>query len=262
MPPKGFLSAIFLFAVMTATAATPKESRLFDILHNRGISVLRPIASQGGLHAWAAESDGRPIAIYQAPDGEHVVIGTMLDMAGRETSKAEVIAAVRVALSQALTEKLAGTTWIADGRTDAPRIVYVFTDLNCESCFKFWLDARPWVDSGKVQLRHILVGLRGVESAGRVAGVLTAADPSSTFLRQMDECAMRAVRPHLPWTFHCEMPAAAATEVVQHQIEANMRVLRQFGFNELPALVWIDGHNKLRRQIGVPEDTLMGIFED
>jgi hypothetical protein len=44
-------------------------------------------------------------------------------------------------------------------------------------------------------------------------------------------------------------------------MDGNMRVLRQFGFNQLPALVWIDQHGELRKQIGVPEDTLMSIFE-
>ncbi|MCM3606153.1 MULTISPECIES: thiol:disulfide interchange protein DsbG [Cupriavidus] len=261
MPRKGFLPTILLSALMTATAATPEESRLFDVLRKQGVAVLGPIAAQGGLNAWAAESDGRPIAIYQAPDRKHVVIGTMLDMAGREAGKSDVVAAVRVSLSNAVMEQLASTTWIGEGRADAPRIVYVFTDLNCESCFKFWLDARPWVDSGKVRLRHILVGLRGPESAGRAAEVLTAADPSSVFLKRVDECAMKAAHPHLPWAFRCEMPTASATEVVQHQMDGNMRVLRQFGFNQLPALVWIDQHGELRKQIGVPEDTLMSIFE-
>ena len=99
---KGFLPAILLFALMTATAATPDESPLFGVLRKRGVSVLGPIAAQGGLNAWAAESDGRPIAIYLAPDGRHIVIGTMLDMAGREASKSEVVAAVRNSLSTAV----------------------------------------------------------------------------------------------------------------------------------------------------------------
>jgi hypothetical protein len=49
--------------------------------------------------------------------------------------------------------------------------------------------------------------------------------------------------------------------VVQDQIDQNMRVLRKFGFNQLPALVWTDQHGELRKQIGVPEDTLANIFE-
>jgi hypothetical protein len=58
-------------------------------------------------------------------------------------------------------EQLASTTWIGEGRADAPRIVYVFTDLNCESCFKFWLDARPWVDSGRCDSGISLSGCAG-----------------------------------------------------------------------------------------------------
>ncbi|QWE96777.1 hypothetical protein [Cupriavidus sp. EM10] len=69
MPRKGFLPTILLSALMTATAATPEESRLFDVLRKQGVAVLGPIAAQGGLNAWAAESDGRPIAIYQAQTG-------------------------------------------------------------------------------------------------------------------------------------------------------------------------------------------------
>ncbi len=261
MTRSGFLPAILLSAVMIATAATTEEVRLFEVLRKQGVTVLGPISAQGGLNAWAAESNGRPMTVYRAPDEKHVVIGTMLDMAGREASKAEVVAAVRVSLSKAVIEQLASTAWIGDGKADAPRIVYVFTDLNCESCFKFWLDARPWVDSGKVQLRHILVGLRGPESAGRAAAVLAAADPPSVFLKRVDACAIVAARPHLPWAFHCELPVTLAAEVVQHQIDHNMRVLSKFGFNELPALVWTDEHGELRKQIGVPEDTLASIFE-
>ena len=47
----------------------------------------------------------------------------------------------------------------ADGRADAPRKVYVFLDANCVYCAEFWADARPWVDSGKVQLRYVMVAV-------------------------------------------------------------------------------------------------------
>ena len=60
-------------------------------------------------------------------------------------------------------------TWIADGRDDAPRKVYVFMDANCKYCTKFWSDARPWVDSGKVQLRHVMVAVIAPTSAGKAA---------------------------------------------------------------------------------------------
>ena len=35
-------------------------------------------------------------------------------------------------------EALEHSRWIADGRDDAPRTVYVFLDVNCKYCTKFW----------------------------------------------------------------------------------------------------------------------------
>ena len=52
-------------------------------------------------------------------------------------------------------------------KKDAPGTVYVFTDPNCPYCSKFWADARPWVDSGAVVLRHVMVGILTPTSAGR-----------------------------------------------------------------------------------------------
>jgi thiol:disulfide interchange protein DsbG len=45
---------------------------------------------------------------------------------------------------------LQNSSWIADGSIGARRVVYVFTDPNCPYCNKFWAEARPWVQAGKV----------------------------------------------------------------------------------------------------------------
>ena len=71
------------------------------------------------------------------------------------------------------------STWIADGNADAPRIIYMFSDPNCPYCNMFWKQARPWVESGKVQLRHIMVGMLRADSAGKSAALLSAKDPQA-----------------------------------------------------------------------------------
>jgi len=75
-------------------------------------------------------------------------------------------------------DDLGRSHWIADGRDDAPRKIYVFMDANCKYCTKFWSDARPWVDSGKVQLRHIMVAVIAPTSAGKAATLMTDRDPA------------------------------------------------------------------------------------
>ena len=80
-------------------------------------------------------------------------------------------------------DELAHTKWIADGRDDAPRKVYVFMDANCGYCTKFWAEARPWVDSGKVQLRYIMVAVIAPTSGRKAAAVMTDPDPARRLAR-------------------------------------------------------------------------------
>ncbi len=57
-------------------------------------------------------------------------------------------------------------SWILDGKKDAPVVLYVFADPFCPYCKQFWQQARPWVESGKVQLRTLLVGVIKPEKPG------------------------------------------------------------------------------------------------
>ena len=63
-------------------------------------------------------------------------------------------------------QRMEQSHWLLDGKKDAPVIVYVFADPFCPYCKQFWQQARPWVDSGKVQLRTLLVGVIN-QKAGR-----------------------------------------------------------------------------------------------
>ena len=69
--------------------------------------------------------------------------------------------------------------WIADGRDDAPRRIYVFMDANCGYCVKLWAQSRPWVDAGKVQLRYLMVGVISPTSGGKAATILADRNPSA-----------------------------------------------------------------------------------
>ena len=57
------------------------------------------------------------------------------------------------------------------GKKEAPVIVYVFADPFCPYCKQFWQQARPWVESGKVQLRTLLVGVIKPESPATAAAI-------------------------------------------------------------------------------------------
>jgi len=61
--------------------------------------------------------------------------------------------------------------WIGDGSNKAPHVIDVLKDQNYPYCNKLWSDARPWINAGKMQLRHIMVGILTPASAGKAAAL-------------------------------------------------------------------------------------------
>ncbi len=118
------------------------------------------------------------VTIYLTPDGKHAISGYMYNEKGEN-------------LSNTLIEKKfthppdvkCGNGWnnptgSSTVKKDAPVIVYVFADPFCPYCKQFWQQARPWVDSGKVQLRTLLVGVIKPESPATAAAILASKDPA------------------------------------------------------------------------------------
>lgn len=155
--------------------------------------------------------------------------------------------------------------WIVDGQVHAPRTVYVFTDTNCPYCNKFWADARPWVDSGKVQLRHLMVGILTPTSAAKAAALLADNNPAQALdayerahvagtakamatgrLRPLDDAGIKP----LP-----TIPAA-----LQAQLDANEKLMTELDLVATPAVVWRDAAGTVQMSTGVPENSLLKIL--
>ncbi|WP_444677058.1 thiol:disulfide interchange protein DsbG [Halomonas sp. E19] len=86
---------------------------------------------------------------------------------------------MRAPLDAQLWQDLEQSHWIQDGDPAAPRVLYTFTDPNCPYCVRFWEMARPWVEAGEVQLRHVMVGILQPNSPAKAAALLGADDPAA-----------------------------------------------------------------------------------
>ncbi len=122
---------------------------------------IRSIEAKGAkiVGSFAAQYQNRGMALYLTPDGKHVIAGNLYDAEGKDLSQAPLQKLVYAPMSKQVWGEMEKSNWIEDGKQDAPRIVYLFSDPNCPYCNMFWEQARPWVESGKVQLRHIMVGI-------------------------------------------------------------------------------------------------------
>lgn len=256
------LSIMALTAIFALAQADELPAPL-HALQKQGVVLVGPFASTTGLKAYAALADGRPI--YLTPNGR-LIAGTALDEEGRESDGAALEAAVHPPLGEAAWKQLEASRWIADGNSSAPRIIYVFTDPNCPFCTKLWADARPWVDSGKVQLRHVIVGILTPTSRGKAAALLTAKNPSNAL------SAYEAL--HAPGIAKAmaagERPRPLGDEGIQPmtsipphragQLDANARLMASFALPATPGVVWRGSKGEIHKRAGVPDTALTEVL--
>ncbi len=205
----------------------------------RGVEIVGKFDAPAGLQGFAGKINGQGIALYLTKDEQHVIVGTLLNAKGEDLSRAPLEKLVYEPMSDEVWADLQASHWIADGAADAPRIVYSFTDPNCPFCSMFWKQARPWVDAGKVQVRHIMVGILREDSLGKSAALLAAKDPSAAL--------------HAHESGHPVTPLKAITPAVAEQLKANYQLMKQLGASATPAIFYQDTQGRLQQQMGAPQ---------
>lgn len=159
--PRNLITLGLGLTLLNAGLATAAEELPAPIrmVQEKGARILGSFDAPDGLRGYAAEYQNQGMALYLTPDGKHVLTGHLFDAQGKDLSREPLERLVYAPLAKEMWQKMEQSAWIADGRADAPRVVYLFSDPNCPYCTMFWEQARPWVDAGKVQLRHIMVGI-------------------------------------------------------------------------------------------------------
>ena len=126
----------------------------------------------------------------------------------------------------------------------------MFSDPNCPYCNMFWKQARPWVESGDVQLRHVMVGMLRPDSAGKSAALLEAEDPAAAL--NTHEAAGKASKLE---------PLEDVSPKLTERLEANLTLMGEMGASATPAIYYLDDSGRLQQQQGAPRpDSLAKIM--
>ncbi|MNG81577.1 Thiol:disulfide interchange protein DsbG precursor [compost metagenome] len=216
-------------------------------LQAKGAVIKGSFDAPNGLRGYAAQYQNNGIALYLTPDGKHVLVGSLFDEQGKDLSAEPLEKLVYGPMTKAIWSQMEETAWIADGKADAPRIVYLFSDPNCPYCNMFWQQARPWVESGKVQLRHIMVGIIREDSPGKSAALLAAKDPAKA-LAEHEKAGKASTLKALK----------TVPEAVQKQLQGNMELMEQLGLQATPAIFYQDEQGNLQTQQGAPRPEMLG----
>lgn len=262
---RGGLAACLAGVVAHAPARAAEQPPAIEELKKLGVTVIGKFPAKGGLEAWAAYQGEEPVALYVTPDGKHVIAGMMLDAAGDDVNRDALEEAVYQEMTQDVWGRLERSAWIADGQADAARTVYVFTDMNCPYCNKLWMDARPWVESGKVQLRHVLVGVIKPNSGAKAAAVLAGDNPSGMLAQharlhtQDNMKALRSGRAR-PLDDRGVQPLASIPPAIQQQLDGNHDIMASLGLHATPAMVWVGEDGAIKTQMGASDSMLPEVF--
>lgn len=229
-----------------AAAESEKYPPILKVIEQQGITIVGEMQVPGGLRAFAAKAGAQPLALYLTPDGKHVVVGTLVDEFGQDMAETQLKEIVEAPILEEGWQKLEQSTWVQDGDPSASRIVYAFTDPNCPYCNQFWVAARPWVEAGKVQIRHVMVGVIRQDSPAKAAAILDATSPHDALAQNEMNYSNGGI-----------LPSRSISPAMATKLEKNAALMTELGFSGTPALVFRKADGTLGNIAGLPQDAAL-----
>ncbi len=235
-----------------ATASSLPQS--LQLIENQGGEVVNAFDTPSGVTGYIIDFRGNALTVYLSEDKQYLFTGKMLDATGRDMGETALNAYITGPQSEKNWQALGSSNWISDGDEDAKRVIYTFTDPNCPYCKKFWQQARPWVEAGKVQIRHILVGILKADSFDKSAAILSAEDPATALYQHEsgNEVNIRTI--------------ASLSKSVKEKLNANHTLMQSLGVSATPAIYYKDSENAVSRHMGLPGpsqlEVIMGAGDD
>lgn len=218
-----------------------ENAAILQELKKQGVTVHGPLEVPGGLRAFAASTGTQPLAIYIMPDSNYALIGTLIDAQGKPVADEELKRVASEPMDREAWAALEAAAWVQDGSPNAGRVVYAFTDANCPFCSELWRSARPWVEAGKVQLRHVMVGVIRADSAAKAAAILEADDPQAALTQNELNHSSGGIT-----------PLATIPAETNAKLNSNVELMRRLGFSGTPGLVARGSNGSLSFQSGAP----------
>lgn len=239
------MAAALLSVATGACAEEAAQPQVLTALEAQGLTIVEEFDAGNELRAFAGVAGEQPIAVYITSDGS-AIVGTRLDARGAPMDSATLQELVAKPMSDKTWAALENATWVLDGDADAPRVIYTFSDANCPFCHRFWEAARPWVDSGKVQLRHLFVGVIKADSPAKAAAILEADDPSAALLENEKNFARGGIK-----------PASSISSRAQRILDENQQLMQTTGFRGTPGIVVRESDGLIRKFNGMPRPEQM-----
>ncbi|MDV5355676.1 thiol:disulfide interchange protein DsbG [Enterobacter asburiae] len=245
------LKRLLMLTLLPLTLHAEELPAPVKAIEKQGITIIKSFDAPGGMKGYLGKYQEMGVTIYVTPDGKHAISGYMYDEAGTNLSEKLFNQELYGPAGRELWKRMEKAEWILDGQKTAPRVVYVFADPYCPYCKQFWQQARPWVESGKVQIRTLMVGVIKPESPAAAAAILSAKDPAKSWHEYEQSNGKMTLA--LPKT----IPPA-----IMRSLNLNQKIMDDLGANATPAIYYMNDESVLQQAVGLPDaeklKTIMG----
>ncbi|RUO28975.1 thiol:disulfide interchange protein DsbG [Aliidiomarina sedimenti] len=178
------LAASLLISACGANASDELPPPIQNVA-NQGVEIKGSFEGPDGMTGYVGEFQGQGLAIYATADGQNAFVGTWIDSDGRDMGAAHIRRLIDEPRYADAWVELEQANWIQEGSDDAEHTLYTFTDPFCPYCRQMHESMKPYIESGQVQLRHIMVGIIREASPSIAATILGSDDPAAALSEHM-----------------------------------------------------------------------------
>lgn len=218
-----------------------------------GYSFVKRFDAAGGLQGVILEGTrGDVVVVYIAPDGEHVIAGTLLSPDGQNLSEqyAQIHAPVKDYSRQF--EQLSQALTISEGKGSKP--IYVIYEPNCSFCKKLHTSARKHLDEAQFQWVPVaFLGTRPGETMPEgTLKVIQAIIDHDNPAQALSMSKTRSLK-----------PSPSISDNTRRQVGSNNKLMASFGISGTPAVIWKDSAGAIQVLKGLPpENKLAAMVKD
>ena len=242
------LLSLGLGMASTASAQQELQSKIdgelpqaLRIVAQQGVEFIDTFDAPGELTAYVGHYQGQGLVVYVTADGEHALVGNMLNVQGVDIGAEKVRSIIDEPRYGPAWDEFETANYFIEGDDNAPNIIYTFTDPFCPYCRQFHEAMKPYVEEGRVQVRHLMVGIIREASPAIASTIIGSEDPYATFIEHMRTIDDGGI-----------MMDGTAMRRGQALMRHNQSIMRGLGISATPATFYKDRHGVVQMIQGAP----------
>jgi thiol:disulfide interchange protein DsbG len=237
------LAALTTFAATTAFA--DDVPKVLDAPLKAGMKVLNKFPAGGKLQGWVLSQGGQNSVVYTTADGKYLLAGALIDESGTNLTAQYAEKFIPKPEFDKLQVQLDKSAYIVSGAKGnaAKSTIYAFVDLNCGYCAMAYKALVAYEAVG-LQVRWVPVAFLRPDSLTKAAALLESSNP---------EAALKGHELAFGGKDGASIkPVATVSEALAKKLDANGKLMREFGFNGTPGFVFKDKAGKVMTRNGMP----------